>query len=291
MKFIDILNQLNIQYRTSGHHHCRPGWIQIDCPYCGRDSNKWHLGYSLEGNFLNCWKCGSHPLISTLMECSHLPFKTVKKALTNLDSPPPPKERPQGKLRIPKGVKPLARPHRNYLHKRRFYSSKLEKAWGIKGIGVASRLSWRIFIPIIYHSKTVSWTTRTISEKSRPRYISASEVEESIPHKSLLYGEDFARHAIIIVEGPFDAWRIGPGAVATFSTGVSQSQIEKMLKYPIRGVCFDNEPDAQKRAIKLCNNLSVFPGETFNIQLDDGVKDSAEMNLKQVKYLREKILE
>jgi DNA primase len=135
----------------------------------------------------------------------------------------------------------------------------------------------------------VSWTTRSISYSDRvTRYVSAALDEEKIFHKELLYGEDFARHAVIVNEGILDAWRIGPGAVATFGSGYSQEQLERIAKYPTRAICFDNEPEAQKRARKLSNDLSALPGETYNVLLDK--KDAADESKENIKRLRQEIL-
>jgi len=290
MKFKDILQEYNIPIAPAGHHHAREGWIQIDCPYCGRDSQGWHMGYSIEGNFVNCWRCGSHRLINTVMEITGLSYREVKKLLDDLETEHFEREKPLGKLVLPTGIKDLHSAHKKYLYNRGFKWRKLVHVWKIFGIGIAPRLSWRIFIPIHYHGEVVSWTTRSISNNPKTvRYISAGENEEAMPHKELLYGEDFARHAVIVVEGIFDVWRIGPGAVATFGSGYSQEQLERIAKYPTRAICFDSEPEAQKRARKLVNDLSVFPGETYNVILD--MKDAAEESSKNIKRLRKEILE
>ena len=260
MNFRDILSEYNIPIGSSGHYHVREGWLQIDCPYCSPDSQGWYLGYSIEGNFLNCWRCGSHRLINTVMELTKLSYQEVTKLLDDLESQPFEKKKPLGKLVMPTGINPLYSAHKKYLHTRGFRWRAVEKLWKIRGIGIASKLAWRIWIPIYYHGEIVSWTTRSISLNSNiTRYISAAPNEELLLHIELLYGEDFARHAIIVVEGIFDAWRIGPGAVATFGSGYSQEQLERIARYPTRAICFDNELEAQKTARKLNNELSVFP--------------------------------
>jgi len=63
--------------------------------------------------------------------------------------------------------------------------------------------------PSDYKGRIVSWTTRSISNQGK-RYINASEREESVSMKTLLYNEDYARHCVIVTEGPGDVWRIGP---------------------------------------------------------------------------------
>lgn len=290
MKFKDVLSEYNIPTAPAGHHHAREGWIQIDCPYCGRDSHKWHMGYSIDGNFVNCWRCGSHRLTNTLMELTGLSYEQSKCLLSSLDRPRfEKKQKTLGKLVIPKGVGALHSVHKCYLKDRGFNWREIEKIWKIFGISISSKLSWRIFIPIHHRGEIVSWTTRSVSHNQMiTRYISAAENQEAIPRKELLYGEDFARHAIIVVEGVFDVWRIGPGAVATFGSGYSIQQLERIAKYPIRAICFDNEIEAQKRARKLSDDLSVFDGETFNVILD--MKDAAEESNDNIKRLRKEIL-
>jgi len=289
MKFTDILQELNIEYKTEGHHHCRPGWINLDCPFCGKDSHKWHLGYSIESNFFHCWRCGFHSIIETLMEITGYSATKCKKILKDVEYTEVKREKPKGKLILPKGIGKLQKPHRRYLRSRRFNWKKIQNLWQISGIGIASKLPWRIFIPILHHGKMVSWTTRSISNSNMvTRYISASLKEESIPHKSLLYGEDYAQKTIVITEGPFDVWKIGPGAVATLGIGYSLEQLLRMTKYPKRMVCFDHERIAQERAKRLCNELSVFPGKTFNIQLD--AKDAASATNREIERIRKEIL-
>ena len=288
MKFVEILNQLNIPTAPEGHHHARQGWIQIDCPFCGKDTYKYHMGYSLEGHFFNCWRCGSHRPIETLMEITGLPFSKCWKLLDEIVPTKIKKEKPKGKLILPASNGRLQPVHKQYLKSRGFNPTKLKKIWGICGIGIAAKLSWRIFIPIFYHGKMVSWTTRSISNNKKvTRYISASLKEESIPHKSLLYGEDYCEKTIIVTEGPFDVWKIGPGAVATLGTGYSNKQLLRMTNYLKRIICFDSDRLAQERAKKLCDDLSVYPGETFNIQLD--AKDAATASDKEIKLLRKEL--
>jgi len=291
MKFEEILKEYNIPIAPMSHHHARVGWINFDCPFCGRDSHKYHMGYSVTDKFVTCWRCGSHRLIDTIIELTNFSYKEAKKLLGSLEIETPEKKiKKQSKLVIPKGVEKLKLVHKEYLLDRGFNWKEIEHLWKIFGISVAPRLAWRIFIPIYYHGEIVSWTTRSISKNPKiTRYISASENEELIHHKHLLYGEDFARHAIIVVEGVFDVWRIGPGAVATLGSGYSNEQLERIAKYPVRAICFDSEKEAQKRARKLVNDLSVFKGDIFNIVLD--ANDPGEASKKEIKQIRRQILD
>jgi DNA primase len=156
--------------------------------------------------------------------------------------------------------------------------------WGLQGIGLAARYAWRLFIPVFQYGQIVTWTTRTISDIPKIRYVSADRGDEAISRTRVLLGEDYCRHAIIICEGPFDVFRIGPGAVATLGVSYSRAQVARMSKYPVRIVCFDNDTAGQERAQRLCSDLAPFPGKTVRITLD--AKDAASANEREVSMIR-----
>jgi DNA primase len=163
--------------------------------------------------------------------------------------------------------------------------------WGVRGLGVAGRLSWRLFLPIHLNTEQVSWTTRSVGEvEPGKRYLTAGVKESRMNPKALLYGEDLARHAIVVVEGPLDAMRIGPGAVATLGLKVSRAQVLRMSKYPVRVVLFDSEPQAQRTARKLCRDLEVFPGATYRVEVESG-KDPGECSQGEIDEIRKRFLD
>ena len=290
MTFDEILTEHNIAFKRAGeHHHCREGWIQIDCPFCGAGTEKFHLGYNLVNRYLNCWSCGPHKPVETLMELAKLPWRECVRLIrgTADEDYVTEKKLQTGRLTLPKGVGKLHRAHKLYLRERGHDAVQVERLWRIRGIGLAPRLAWRIFIPIYLHGEVVSWTTRSVAD-SGLRYVSAAASQESRNHKELLYGEDYCVHAIVVCEGPFDVWRLGPGAVATLGTGYSSAQVLRMSRYPVRAVCFDAEPAAQKRAGELCDQLEAFPGETFNITLQRGDVDTA--NQSELDEIRKRFL-
>lgn len=287
MKFIEILEEFNIPIAPQGHHHQTEGYVQIDCPFCGKDSQRFHMGYNTNGGYINCWKCGGHSLVSVLQELTGMPYHKIRQIIEQLDEisrPLPRKERLSKHVSFPPYLCKLKNVHIKYLQSRGFNYKNIEQLWKIKGIGIAGRLSWRIFIPINYQGHTVSWTTRAVGKNVKKRYISAKPEQEMIPHKDILYGIDYARRSVIVTEGPLDVWAIGPGAVSTFGTSFTQKQILLLCKFPHRIVCFDNNTEAQKQAQKLCNALSSFDGETLNVVLDE--KDPADSKPLEIKKLR-----
>lgn len=283
MEFSQLLDTYGVPHRTEGHHHCRPGWVQMDCPFCA-EQNKYHLGYNLTYGYVNCWKCGSHSVQSTLAMLTHLPYGKVKELLRGVKTTrKPEKLRITGRYTPPEGVGPLQPAHKRYLEGRGFDVATIQTLWKVKGLGMHGQLAWRLFIPIEYHGETVSWSTRTIGTKGS-RYISATPKQETLQHKTLLYGEDYVRDSIIICEGPLDVWRIGPGAVATFGTSFGMEQIHRMGKYRKRFICLDNNKDAQRRAQRLLDTLTIYDGETVNVVLDSS--DPGEATIIEVQRIR-----
>jgi hypothetical protein len=244
------------------------------------------MGYNANGGFINCWRCGGHSLVSVLLEYTGLSYKQIKKMIDGLDSiqvQPVMRENIKGFLQIPSKVGHLKDIHVRYLSERGFDYNEIQRLWQVKSTGIVGNLKWRLFIPIIHKGQVVSWTTRSLGD-SKFKYVSAKPEQELIPHKNILYGSDYVRNCAIITEGPLDVWAIGPGAVATFGTSFTQSQVLELLRIPHRIVCYDNEKEAQKQAHKLCDTLGAFKGRTYNIVLDS--KDPGEAKLSELKRLR-----
>jgi DNA primase len=167
-------------------------------------------------------------------------------------------------LAYPEFITDLAPPHRNYLSARGFDPDNLIRTWSIKGVGSdGGRWSWRVVIPILDRFGTMqSYTGRAIGILVKPRYLTL-DLEHSLTNpKHLLYGEHLATDQVIIVEGPTDVWRFGPGAVATLGSSWTLEQAKKLSRFKRRYIMFDNEHTAQKLAAALASQLSPFPGET-----------------------------
>lgn len=284
MKFPELLTSLGVETVTEGNKHCRAGWVQLDCPFCGKGSGKFHMGYSIAGNYLNCYSCRGHSLISTLMELTGMSAGKAKALLGELERDTFTETEIVGRLQIPDGVAPMLPVHRKYLRSRGFDPDYCEKVWDFRGIGLAQKLSWRVWIPIYHGGKIVSWTARSVSKEAKLRYVSAAKEQESVSHKKILFGADFVGNAAVIVEGPLDAVKIGRGAVATCGTGWTRAQLRRMASFPVRAVCFDNEPSAQLRADELVAELSLFDGETLKVCLD--AKDAGDASPKELRQLR-----
>lgn len=304
MNLTEALDELGIDYRIHGqHHHVSEGWVGIDCPLCSPHSGHYRCGINLASAGCSCWSCGPLQLAEVLAAASSKSYYEVKQFIPyrqnvytrrQRDETPYPTRR--ATLVLPSGLQPIStlclpccKPHRAYLLRRGFDPTQIAAVWGVQGVTLAYEHSWSLFIPIADASgKVVSWTTRRLSNNGR-RYVNAKAEQELQPIKSVLYGAYLAKHAVIVVEGPTDAWRIGPGAVAVMGVAFTQAQVAKIAKYPVRCIVFDNEPNAQQQAKKLCNQLAVYPGQTHLAQLRS--KDPGEATNEEVKELRRRFLQ
>lgn len=292
MNIKEILTQYSVPFAEYGsHHHVTKGWINVDCPFCSQGTEKYRLGINIKGSktWMNCWSCGPHYVPETLMQLTGLSFPEIKELLETYE-PLLVETRTRATIRrstckLPEHLGKLQPAHRKYLMKRGLNPTTIANQWGVKGIGFAQYLQWRLWIPIFFNMEIISWTTRSISDDVDKRYIAASEDDEKLPGKSVLLGEDYCKNAIVIVEGPFDVFKIGKGAAATMGTSYSQSQFLRMSRYAKRIICFDSDPPGQTRAEQLCDALSPFPGETFKIVLDSA-KDPASASAKEIRQIR-----
>ena len=290
MNLTQFLDQHRVRYQLPPHRHVRHGWVGVDCPVCSPSTGKFKLGFELATGRAICWTCGSRDRVAIIATLCRVDWATAAELWRTHPKYRPARLTPsRGLLKVPSGVDMLHPAHFNFLEFRGFVPEVVVAEWGVGGIGPGYRLQWRLYIPIHDElGEVVSWTTRAIGS-SPQRYISASPEEEAVPHKHILYGAHHTRHAIVVVEGPLDAWAIGPGAVATLGVNYSQQQLAAMAVCPIRVICFDAEPAAQRRAGKLCSDLAAFPGETANVVLETG-KDPADADQAELQELRERYL-
>lgn len=285
----EILDEHGVPWRSAGETpHVTHGWLGAVCPWCGEGTGKFGLGFRLDSLACTCWKCGPHSAVDALAALTGQPWQRIKELLGSPE-PLPREERPRGVLKLPAGAGPLLPRHRAYLRRRGFDPDELARIWGVGGIGLAARLAWRLLIPVAFRGRTVSWTTRDVTGRTSLRYVSARPDEEERPAKSVLYGIDHVRHAAVVVEGPADAWRIGPGAVATLGTGWTAEQLALLAAVPVRAVAFDRDPEAQRRAAALCEALAPFPGRTARVELS--AADPGAAAADEVAELRRRFLD
>jgi len=298
MKVELLLNHLNVPFQSEGHKHCRPGWLNMPCPFCtGNPGN--HLGWNIEKEYFYCWRCGYHPTIKTLSKLSGLSSSQIKELIKQYGGKPRISNNiltrsPRRKaFQYPTGTGDLQINHKKYLENRNFDPNYIEKLWNIKGTGPVSQLDnidykHRILAPISWNGKVVSFQTRSIG-KAEPKYKACPQDRESIQHKHILYGkQELWKDTGICVEGITDVWRFGPISFAVFGISYRIEQVKEIAKHFKRvAVVFDDDPQAQNQADKLINELR-FRGIQASKEIIQG--DPGEMKQEEVDYLVRKIL-
>lgn len=120
----------------------------------------------------------------------------------------------------------------------------------------AGNLKGHIVIPVKMSGNLVGWQARAIYP-SRRKYYTCKGMRTS----RVLYGYDLIPDGydyVVLVEGIFDVWRVGPPAVALFGTAVSYHHQEILLKRGIKDVLIMLDADAKQKAEKIAEQLSRY---------------------------------
>jgi len=300
MNITKFYEDFNIFYASEGDRHYRPGWINVECPFCTGNPG-FHLGWNLENNYFYCHRCGHHwdcPTIAKLIGVSKKEAQQILKQY-KIGKPRVAKE-VKVKIRakshkFPSGAMLLTDRHKLYLEKRGFDPDRLEREWNLFGTGPVAMLDGinykhRIIAPVFWNGMRVTFQARDITGKHRLKYMACPQDRELVHHKDILYGKQTAWNGTgIAVEGIFDVFRFGVSAFATFGIKYTSSQVRFIAKMFQRvTIVFDPEEQALKQANKLMNELK-FRNVQANVMsgLDN---DPASMKQDDADYLVKTIL-
>lgn len=306
MSIEDLFHDYGVETAPEGHKHHRPGWVNVDCPFCVHNPG-YHLGFNEDGKYFYCWSCGKDnawsikKTLSTLLHISESEASRLAKEY-NIFRGKRRIEKPKIKVnhkpfKFPSDTGPMKRNHKKYLEKRGFDPDYLEKEWGVLGTGPASYLdnvdySHRLLTPIYWEGRIVSFQTRDITDKQSPKYKTCPEEREKVHHKHILYRSPnliyWKRETGICVEGKFDVWRFGPIGFATFGIEYMPEQVWVMAKLFKRiFTAFDPEPQAQKKAEDMRGELRFRGVECHNIDL---LSDPGALPQKEANYIVKQIM-
>jgi hypothetical protein len=197
-------------------------------------------------------------------------------------------EKQYGKYTPPSGlINGLSPKDQAYLAKRGFDPWLMVMRHDIQSVGPFCAYPKGIFIPIKnYRGDPVSWTIRAREPGDGPRYLTAKDHQKSESEEDRVFGAHRCNNnTVIVVEGPFDMMKVGPGAGCLLGLAYAQKQLQIISRFARRIICFDNSPHAQVKAAQLCADLSVFPGTTEQVTLD--AADPGDATKEQIQELRE----
>ncbi len=251
-----LLTASNIPFKTAGDVHCSEGWLQLQCPYC--NDGKYHLGWNILGQHFNCYACGSHSTWNVLSLLLHRPVAYIRNYVDKfpLDKTAVPmrKRELSGECKLPAGSTNLSKVHKRYIAERGFIPEKMVELYNVTGTPAYAPIGQRIIIPIYWDGILVSWTARNITD-DEPRYLKCPKDREALPSRSVLYGWTNTLKKAVVVEGIFDAWRLGPGAVSTMGLGFSPEQVELLSNLNKVYILFDNDKPAKRRSMDMAKRL------------------------------------
>lgn len=289
MDLVQLYKDYNVDFRTEGHKHCRPGWVNVECPFCTGNPG-YHLGATLKGTIFRCWRCGWKPTRLALQKILNLPEATVNKLIiqykgTIAQEYEKELEKTHETYSRPSNIIPLKKSHAEYLSKRAYDPEEIVRKWGVMSTGHISLLkteektidySHRLFIPITWNGEEVSFQTReTIFSKIKQpvKYLACPEAVEKMNHKHILYGnQNKWKDTGICVEGVTDVWRLGFNSFATFGIEFKPYQVNQMMHFKKVFIIFDDETQAQRQARELQFELSIrkIHSEIIKIKGDPG---------------------
>ncbi len=299
MGILELYQDFGIQFQTEGHKHCRPGWANLECPFCAGNPGL-HLGCHINSGRFYCWRCGRKPASKAIakllgVEKNKAEELIRKYKITQRSSSFHSTQDHKIQFhphKLPSHSGPLTLAHRKYLLKRQYNPDTIEKEWGLLGTGPVSSLDGidykhRIIIPIFWKGEQVSFQTRDITGKSNIKYIACPKAREKILHQNILYGKDWDREVGICVEGVTDVWRLGSIAFAVFGIEYTYRQIRAIAKQFKRVVVlFDDDPQAVKQGKFLVSEL-VFRGVDCWQEIIKG--DPGDMSQEEANYLVKQI--
>lgn len=154
-------------------------------------------------------------------------------------------------------------PALTYLTGRGFDPVSLSRTWGV-GYCADSRYAQaanRIYIPVFWEDFLAGWQTRFIGDFVDGRPLKELGIEKywtcpGMRRKLTAYNFHRAvtHSTVVVVEGPMDAWRVGPMAVATLGSRMSPAlqnslvmELKRRHTEPVVVVAFDPTDNAKRK--------------------------------------------
>jgi 5S rRNA maturation endonuclease (ribonuclease M5)/transposase-like protein len=305
----DLFHDFGVDTAPEGHKHSRPGWVNVECPFCSGEHEGYHLGYNIDEKYFYCWRCGrenTYSITNTIAKIIGVDKKFASKLAKQYDIYSKKRRKTNHVVtvnrkphKLPTDTRDMTKRHKRYIEKRGFDPDLIEQQYGVLGTGPASVLDnisykHRILIPIYYKGEQVSFQARDITGKSQKRYLACPKVREKIDHKHTLYGYDQCKSdTAIVVEGFFDAWRFPRYAVATYGIEYTREQLILLSQFNRVITIFDPDEkgkQSQKQAKKLRKELTFRGVKCDNVILNadpaDTPQEEADYLLKQLIFNR-----
>lgn len=285
---VQYLEERNIDITYSGKNVSSSGnWLGVQCVFCGDSSN--HGAINLNSKAYSCFRCGKHSIlefIQVLDSCSKNAAWKIAGKYQTFSAPEISEIIRAEEVILPEGVtEDFTEAHRNYLIERKFDPDFLIRKYNLLAGQRYGYFKYRIVAPVILDGKIVTYVGRDITGLAEDRYRNLSAENSKLTTKETLYNLDSVKDIAVIVEGIFDVFRFGDGAVATFGTKVTATQLKLLRNLSKVYILFDAE--ATNEAYKLA---SILTGMIDKIEvLELSREDPAKMSDYEIKMLRREL--
>ena len=286
---IGYLESRNLDIVYSGKNVSSSGeWATTNCPFCLDQSN--HLGVNLFSKAFVCFRCGEKgnalKLVEKIESCSKSASWKIVREFQSIDSIYEEKEIIRSsRVEFPEGVnKDFTEDHKEYLRGRNFDPDFLIKKYSLYAGQRYGFFKYRIVVPVILDNQIVTLVGRDYTGLADVPYKNLPAEQSKLTTKEALYNIDSVKDKAIVVEGVFDVWRIGDGAVAVFGVKTTDKQV-LLLKGIKVFVMFD--ADAKKEGHKLAQSLYGIASHVEEIELEKG--DPCDLSIEEVLSLRKEI--
>jgi DNA primase len=275
---IKFFDDFQIPHHSHGKR-CTKGWEQTYCPFPDCDDSEDYMGVHRQSGVFHCWLCGRKgPFAVLASKLLKIRFSKIEDILLQYEDDAlnveERQEKHSEKVEVKGFLNYLPEQHRQYLIERNFDPNELIRRYKIGAFGTYGRFPYRIAIPVFDDGELVNMTARDITAQQEARYLTLTNEESVIPIKSCVYNIDSCiKDSILIVEGPFDAWRIGGATVSFFGTAFKTSQVLKVLSKTPKNVFVLFDENAGNHAEKLAHNFSPFVKHVEVLEIS--VKDPA----------------
>jgi len=287
----DLLDAYGVHIAGTGERHYRHGWLSMPCPFCSGGVGN-HMGYSLKSKVFTCWRCGKHTVGEVLARIMNMPKgEAVRLAMqrypgNGIQLPEITFERPTD-IRIP-GSRTPSDIHIEYLMDRNLDAMQLADEYDCK-FTIDEYPKNRVVFPVIHQGMAVSYVARAVDDNPL-RYLVCKDKLEVRKAKHCLWGANrVGGGTIIVVEGIFDALRIGVGAVAVLGMAWTMEQAREIAKYKQSYIMFDNTDEAQDAGRKLAETVTSLGGNSKRVRVAE-FKDPGEFTDEMVEKVRNTLL-
>jgi len=267
------LSSAGIDYRTEGKNVGRK-CVGICCPFCQDET--YHLGIFRDHKNWICFRCHKHGSFSDLLRLLFPNdwFTRLKELGTPTFHEGTAKDQIQALIRgaerpveeashsvtLPVGlsINEIVRRRHSildaFLTKRQIPTDTCRSY--AASVALMGRYMNRLVIPVQKGNKLVGFQARDMTGKAEVKYDSPPESQ----HKQVLYPEPSLSYSkrIILVEGPLDAWRMGPGSVCSFGTSLTDGQKKMLYSYHPTEVVFAWDENAYWKARAAARELLLF---------------------------------